>query len=399
MAENKITIDPEFLPPRRTGRGPSKAVLAVAGVAIAAMAFGWLLGSPDPTAPNTAAAPDRGTDIVTVDTTSTTTTTVPSTAPLAEAGVPLSQLMPGFTDTVVFMTTPPGRFDILRWEASESETEVSLSVERNAAGAGSWPTGLDASGSWFARVQPDGVLVAHPVPGPGEDEQERQPVGLRVKSAMWHESEPGQLAWLTCSRSSPGPAVPTTLDLEDRDAEPIALRSFDLGCVTGRRGGVWLDSWTDEGVAVNSFGRRPTEPTTYIAGASTLTEKPYNRFSRSVPGVADDRLVVNASWSSDGTLVAANVRPNAEDMDSAVRVVDTRTGAVVFEAEGQNSGVIPMAWSTDDRFLLYTRIHSTFEHPGSGLLVIYDTLTDRATTIRLNEFVDEIRIGRASEPA
>lgn len=72
---------------------------------------------------------------------------------------------------------------------------------------------------------------------------------------------------------------------------------------------------------------------------------------------------------------------------------------MVFEAEGQNSGVIPMAWSTDDRFLLYTRIHSTFEHPGSGLLVIYDTLTDRATTIRLNEFVDEIRIGRASEPA
>ena len=216
---------------------------------------------------------------------------------------------------------------------------------------------------------------------------------------MWHESEPGRIAWLSCSRSSPGPAVPTTLDLDDPDAEPIALRTFDLGCVTGRRGGVWLDSWTDEGVAVNEFGRRPTEPITFIAGASTLTEKPYSRFLQLLPGIEDEQLIVNASWSSDGTLVAANVRPNPDELDSVVRVVDTRTGEVVFEAEGQNSGVIPIAWSTDDRFLLYTRIHSTLEHPGSALLVVYDTLSDRATTIRLSEFVDEIRTNRDSESA
>lgn len=395
MAENKITIDPDFLPPPRGGRGPSKAVLAVAGIAIAAMAFGWLLGSPDPTVPNAAAA----TDIETVETTSTTTTTLPSAAPLAESGVPLSQLVPGFTDSIILLTTPQGSFDISRWEAAASATELALSIEREAAGQGSWPTGLDASGSWFARVLRDGVLVAHPVPGPGEEAQARQPVGLRVRSAMWHESEPGRIAWLSCSRSSPGPAVPTTLDLDDPDAEPIALRTFDLGCVTGRRGGVWLDSWTDEGVAVNEFGRRPTEPITFIAGASTLTEKPYSRFLQLLPGIEDEQLIVNASWSSDGTLVAANVRPNPDELDSVVRVVDTRTGEVVFEAEGQNSGVIPIAWSTDDRFLLYTRIHSTLEHPGSALLVVYDTLSDRATTIRLSEFVDEIRTNRDSESA
>ena len=97
MAENNITIDPEFLPPPRGGRGPSKAVLAAAGVAIAAMAFGWLLGVPDPTAPNTA-APRPESDFVIEETTSTTTTTLPSAAPLAEAGVPLSRLVPGFTD-------------------------------------------------------------------------------------------------------------------------------------------------------------------------------------------------------------------------------------------------------------------------------------------------------------
>jgi len=395
MAENNITIDPEFLPPPRGGRGPSKAVLAAAGVAIAAMAFGWLLGAPDPTAPNTA-APRPESDFVIEETTSTTTTTLPSAAPLAEAGVPLSRLVPGFTDTVVFLTTPPGTFDILQWEASEPATELSLSIERDAAGPGSWPTGLDASGSWFARVQSDGVLMAHPVPEPGEEAQNRQPVGLRVRSAMWHESEPGQLAWLTCSRSSPGPAAPTTLDLDDRNAEPVVLRSFDLGCVTGRRGGVWLNSWTDDGVAVNAFGTGPTEPMTFIAGASTLTETPFSRLRRPVPGIVDEQQIVSAAWSSNGTLVAANIRSSPEDLDSVIRVVDTGTGSVVFEAEGQNSGGIPMAWSTDDRFLLYTRIHSTVEHPGSGLLVIYDTLTDRATTVRLDEFVDEIRTKESS---
>ena len=398
MAENNITIDPEFLPPSRGGRGPGKAVLTIAAVAISAMAFGWLLASPNANEPTTASAFDS-TIASTIPETTTTTSTIPSAAPLADAGVPLAQLVPGFTDTVVFLTTPMGSFDILRWEASKSATEPSLSIERDDAGPGSWPTGLDASGSWFARVQSDGVLMAHPVPGPGQQEQERQPVGLRVRSAMWHESEPGKLAWLTCSRSSPGPAVPTTLDLDDRDAEPVALHPFDLGCVTGRRGGVWLDSWTDEGVAVNAFGHRPTRPITSIASASTLTEKPYTRLRQPVPGIADERLVVNAAWSSNGMLVAVNVRPNPDDPDSAVRVIDTTTGAAVFEAEGQNSGVIPMAWSTDGRFLIYTRIHSTLEHPGSGLLVIYDSISDRATTVRLNEFVDEIRTNEASESA
>jgi hypothetical protein len=398
MAENKITIDPEFLPPPREGRGPGKAVMTVSAVALAAMAFGWLLASPHAGEPETASAFD--TDVAeAVTTTTTTTSVIPSPSPLADAGIPLAQLVPGFTDTVVMLTTPPGSFDIVRWDASKPASEVSLSIERDAAGPGSWPTGLDASGSWFARVLGDGILVAYPVPDAGEEAQERQPIGLRVRSAVWHETEPGQLAWLSCSRSSPGPAVPTILDLDERNAEPLQLRPFDLGCVTGRRGGVWLDSWTDRGVAVNAFGPRPTEPTTYIAGVSTLTRTPHRRFEYSIPGHADEQQVVNAARSSDGRLVAANVRPDPDDLESVVRVIDTSSGAVVFEAAGQNSGVVPMAWSTDDRYLLYTRIHSSVEHPGSGLLVIYDTVADRATTVRLGDFVDEIRTSKGPDPA
>ena len=169
--------------------------------------------------------------------------------------------------------------------------------------------------------------------------------------------------------------------------------------MTGRRGGVWLDSWTDRGVAVNAFGQRPTQPVTFIAGVSTLTETAYRRLSSPIPGVADEQHVVNTARSSDGRLVAANVRPDPDDPESVVRVIDALTGAVVLEAAGQNSGVVPMAWSTDDRFLLYTRIYSTAEHPGSGLLVIYDTVTDRTTTVRLGDFVDEIRTSERPDPA
>lgn len=398
MTENKITIDPEFLPPQRGGRGPGKAALTVAGIAIGAMAFGWMLASPNAVEPDTATAFDEPFTSIPPDTT-TTTSTIPSVDALADADVPLAQLVPGFTDTVVFLTTPPGSFEIARWDPSESTTQTTLSIERDAAGVGSWPTGLDASGSWFARVLKDGILVAYPVPDSVDDAQQRQPVGLRVRSATWHETEPGHLAWLSCSRSSPGPAIPTTLDLNDRDAEPVTLRSFDRGCVTGRRGGVWLDSWSDEGVAVNAFENRPTEPVTFIAGTSTLTERPYRRLRQPVPGIADERLIVNATSSSNGAFVAANVRPNPDDPNSVVRVTNTATGAVVFEAEGQNSGVVPMAWSTDDRFLVYSRIHSSPEHPGSGLLVIYDSISDRATTIRLSEFVDEIRTDAGSGSA
>ena len=371
MTQDKITIDPEFLPPPKEGPGGRTAALAVGGLAVVALAFGWLLSSPDPNGSSADAATDSFVAPETVETTSTTApTSVALASPLAKTSVPLTQLVPGFTDTVVLLTTPPGSFDIVRWEAAASATEVALSIERDAAGAGSWPIGLDASGSWFARVLSDGVLVAYPVPDSPDEKPDRQPIGLRVRSATWHETEPGQLAWLACSRSSPGPAVPTTLDLDDRSAEPITLHPFERGCVTGRRGGVWLGRWTIEGVTVNAFGQRPDTPVSFSVGASTLAERPFARYPQSVPGVADSRQIVNASWSSDGTLVAANITPDPDSPASVVRIADTETGAVVFEAEGQNSGVIPMAWSTNDRFLLYTRIHSTLEYPMSGLLVI-----------------------------
>ena len=400
MADDHIRIDPEFLPPPRERPGKRTAALALAAVAVVVLAFGWLLSSPDPNGSIADTATDSFAALETVETTTTTAPTLVSLAsPLAETSVPLAQLVPGFTDTVVLLTTPPGRFDVVRWEASASATEVSLSVERDAAGAGSWPIGLDASGSWFARILSDGILVAYPVPDSSDERPEPQPVGLRVRSATWNETEPGQLAWLACSRSSPGPAVLTTLDLDDRSAEPITLHPFERGCVTGRRGGVWLGRWTIEGVTVNSFGQRPSTPVSFIVGASTLTERPFERYPRSVPGVTDSTLIVNASWSSNASLVAANITPDPTTPNSVVRIVDMETGEVVFEAEGQNSGAIPMAWSTDDRFLLYTRIHSTSEHQGSGFLVVYDTLTDRATTVRLGEFVDEIRTDQGPDPA
>jgi len=413
MADDRITIDPEFLPPSNEGSGRRTAWLAASAAVVAAIAFGWLLGSPGPTDSGDVAATDLTSTTVTTTTTSTTvptTTTVPPAPRLADAGAPLSQLVLGFTDTIVMLTTPPEGFDVVRWKPSEPTTETVLSIERDPFGqGGGWPVGLDASGSWFAQVFGDGVLSVHPVPDDREETPTHEAVGIRVGSAAWHDTEPGQLAWLGCSRSSPGPTVLTTLDLHDGAAEPVSLRSFEQECAYGWGDGVFLQGWGEEGLAVDVLQDQPSSPiSSHVDGTlipvkpgdSTLDEGLDDVLPRPVPGLTDTELLVDASWSPDGTLVAVNITPDIDSPNSVVRIVDSATGAVLTETDWQGSGVISMTWSTDGRFLLYTTLHSTHEHTGPGSLVIHDITTDVITTVPLNKFVDEIRthIGNGTDP-
>jgi hypothetical protein len=411
MADDRITIDPEFLPPSREGGGRRTAWFAAGAAVVAAIAFGWLLGSPGPTESSDVAATDLTSTTVTTTTTSTTvatTTTVPPAPRLADAGAPLSQLVPGFTDTIVMLTTPSETFDVTRWNASEPTTNVVLSIDRDPFGpGGGWPIGLDASGSWFARVLEDGVLAVHSIPDTGEEIPTHEAVGLRVGSAVWHDTIPGQLAWLTCSRSSPGPTVLTTLDLHDGAAEPVPLRSFEQECAYGRGNGVFLQSWSEDGLAVDVLWDQPPSPISSHVDGTLIPAKPGDLTPveglddtppRPVPGLTDTELLVDASWSPDGTLIAVNITPDIDSPNSVVRIVDSTTGAVLTETDWQGSGVISMTWSTDGRFLLYPILHSTHEHTGPGSLVIHDPTTDVTTTIPLNEFVDEIRTNIGDEP-
>jgi hypothetical protein len=410
MADDRITIDPEFLPPSREGGGRRTAWLAASAAVVAAIAFGWLLGSPGTTEPSDVAATDSTTTTVT-STTSTTvapTTTIPVAEPLGETALPLSELVLGFTDTILLLTTPRDQFNVARWPASESTTEVALTIERDESHlTGGWPIGLDASGSWFAQVLDDGVLTVHPVRDGPETQPTREAVGLRAGSAVWHETEPGQLAWLTCSRSVPGPTTLTTLDLTDAASEPVAVTSLPQDCASSWSDGVFLESWNDAGLVVDLLWDERSDPIVIAADGGEILAEPDDpilvegvdgRFYRPVPGVAETELVVDTAWSPDGRLVAVNITPNIDSPNSLVRIVDSTTGIVVSERDGQGSGVISMTWSSDGRFLLYTTLRSAFEPGLPGPLVIHDVTSDAVATITLSQYVDEIRTDASSGP-
>jgi len=327
---------------------------------------------------------------------------------LGETALPLSELVLGFTDTLVLLTTPGDQFNVARWPASEATTEVALTIERDESHlTGGWPIGLDASGSWFAQVLDDGVLTVHPVRDGGAPQPTREAVGLRAGSAVWHETEPGQLAWLTCSRSVPGPTTLTTLDLTDAASEPVTVTSLPQDCASSWSDGVFLRDWNDAGLVVDLLWDERSDPIVIAADGGEIVAEPDDpilvegvdgRYYRPVPGVAETELVVDTAWSPDGRLVAVNITPNIESPNSLVRIVDSTTGIVVSERDGQGSGVISMTWSSDGRFLLYTTLRSAFKPGLPGPLVIHDVTSDAVTTITLSQYVDEIRTDASSGP-
>jgi hypothetical protein len=310
-------------------------------------------------------------------------------------------LAPGFTDTILLLTTPVDEFSVARWPASQTAPEVALAIERDDSHlTGGWPIGLDASGSWFAQILGDGVLTVHPIPNDGAAQPSREAVGLRAGSAVWHNTEAGQLAWLSCARSTPGPAVLTTLDLTDPASEPVTMSSLADVCASDWDEGVILESWDDEALVVSLPRDGRSEPILIdVDGGEVfpepdepvLVESADGRYYRPVPGVAEEELVVSTAWSPDGRLVAVNITPEFDRTASLVRIVDAATGTVVSERDGQGSGVISMTWSTDGRFLLYTTLRSAFKPRQPGPLVIHDVTTDTAAMVTISGYVDEIR--------
>ncbi len=408
MADDRITIDPEFLPPSREGGGRRTAWLAAGAAVVAAIAFGWLLGSPGTTEPSEVAATDSTTTTVaaTTSTTVAPTTTVPTAEPLGETALPLSDLVLGFTDTILLLTTPVDQFTIAKWPASQTTPEVALAIERDDAHlTGGWPIGLDVSGSWFAQILGDGVLTVHPIPNVDAAQPAREAVGLRAGSAVWHSTEPGQLAWLTCARSTPGPANLTTLDLTDPASEPVTISSLAEVCASDWDDGVFLESWDDEAFVVGLPWDGRSDPILIDVETGEVLSEPYEsvlaesvdgRYYRAVAGVTEDELVVDTAWSPDGRLVAVNITPEFDRTASLVRIVDSTTGVVVSERDGQGSGVISMTWSSDGRFLLYTTLRSAFKPGLPGPLVIHDVTNDTVARITLTQYVDQIRTAAAA---
>lgn len=407
MGDDQVTVDPEFLPPSRGSgdRGPKSGWIAAGAAVVVAFILGWLLASPTATEPDATGRATSNSTTTTRNAPATTATTTTAANPVTYAGfdAPLLEEVPGFTDTIVMLATPTSSFDMVRWRSSSPTTELMLSLDRGAAGWGSGgPMGLDASGGWFAEQFDDGLLVVH---GGARDSEDPELIGLRVESSVWHDTDPGRIAWMACPRAE-GSATLFTLDLADSLAEPVPVRSFETGC-----GAAWVEHWGTRGVVIGGpfatdrilvdaeGSETPIEPGSRLAAegpdgstlrirsddgsASWFLLSPDGRHREVVPGPAGYSSA--ALWSPDGAYLALWI----EEGEPVLRIVNPTSGRVLTEVAKAGLDLVnsAWAWSTDGRFLLYQR-----QVGGRWALVFYDTATDTSTEVPLFDVVDEIRI-------
>jgi hypothetical protein len=377
--------------------------------------------------------------------------TVPSTTAPAEAvvpfpspelpvlEVPLSEAVPGFTDTIVWTAVVESSGNVFeavfRLRSSESIAELLWPPEDDPVlGDGLLFIGhLNASANW---VVDDAIVVATVPTAPGEPSR-REIVGHARGAVVWHDTEPGHLAWLECPNSSldslDGPTTLVTLDVSDPSAEPIRVRSFDQGCRTGSWGvdepwvtltrwgstGVWVTKypgnweakWHEDTEEQNVEGQDVIESVLVDAdGAEIATvsnarmiamspdgttvwqsdnsQGPYFVLSpdgqqrSTLPGLDDGELLRGAWWSPDGT---------RSPMWPSLRTV---SGEFITENTGHRLDPYgaSVAWSTDSRFLVYERFERGVISPETGVLVIHDTPTNTTTDISRSGDVGDIRV-------
>ncbi len=341
-------------------------------------------------------------------------TTAPTATVSALPGVPLAEAVPGFADTIVMFATPRVH-EVIRWEPSEPTPDVVLTV-----GGLFSPVGLDVSAGWLAEISEDGALLVYPVPTVTGQRARSEVVATEVYSAIWHGTEAGRLAYLACPEPSSGTATLFTLDITDPTAEPMAIRTFDQGCMGDDPfleeygfENVGLDIWRSDGVAVSVFNGDTFEGvlididgTELPAESDTmmLPEGPDGQRLNAEEIIASNEALRYASWSPDGTRIALLISaPNPDGQPGPIlRVVDAATGRSVVETPNLADSVITgtLVWSSDGRFVLY---HSWYyppdsategrdEEAGSASLGLYDTATNTITMVPLDGVIDEIRI-------
>ena len=196
MAGEKVTIDPDFEPrsepPSRQGHTVRR--IGLLAVVVAVVAYGWLLQSsmsPVPEPSEEAAPESTPRTNQTASMPPTTTSAAPRRQPLAALDEPLETAVPGFTDTLVMLTTPHESLNIMRSQPSQPKTKVVLSLSRNDPNSGGRPIGLDVSGNWFGQVREDGALTVYAIPTTQRLRPLREAVGLHVRSMSWHNTDPG----------------------------------------------------------------------------------------------------------------------------------------------------------------------------------------------------------------
>jgi hypothetical protein len=340
---------------------------------------------------------------------------------------------------------------VFRLRSSESIAELLWPPEDDPVlGDGLFFIGhLDASANWVVDdwVDGDAIVVATVPTAPGEPSQ-REIVGHARGAVVWHDTEPGHLAWLECPNSSldslDGPTTLVTLDVSEPSADPIRLRSFDQGCRTGSWGvdepwvtltrwgstGVWVTKypgdwearWYEDTEEQNVEGRDVSESVLVDAdGAEIATvsnaqmiamspdgtsvwqsdnsQVPYFVLSpdgqqrSALPGL-DDSDALFFKWFEDGELLrGAWWSPDGTRSPMWPRI-PTVSGEFFTEIAGHGLDAwgASVAWSTDSRFLVYERFEGGIISPETGVLVIHDTATNTTTDISRSGDVADIRV-------
>jgi hypothetical protein len=465
MADDQVRIDPQFSPPP-PGDGPGRLlrIVAIVAVAIAAFAYGWLLRSPSPGQSEQDEASVTSSTTSTEEDAAASTTTRRPTATATELSavigfeVPLEEALPGFTDTITMTLWDDAGMDVVRWRPSEPAAETIASLHVDQLG---FYAGLDASGNWYSSFDENGVLSVRALLGAVAwaaaehvDEPWEWPsafyeaIAVRVVDAVWHETDPGRLAWLTCWSAPSATGTIHSLDVADGAAEPVLERSVegvcdeDPGAVLGGWGrGTWFEGWSDWGFALGRWENEAPEfllvtddPSDVVSidtesgdtelfagtggtilrtGLRGSSEVSFLRSSDGqhidpVPGLAGDEWVDDALWSQDGSLLALSLRRSTTTVPM-IRIVEVSSGAEIAEIVEPEGEVSPMVWSTDGRFLLCARYSGgsyeapVDDDPADSLVewVVYDIETGHNQSISVPEgwYVGEIRLDEAESPA
>ena len=425
MPDDMVTIDPQFQPSRPgDGQGRGLRLAGIGAAVVVAFLLGWLLKTPVPNEPGLPEAVSTSTQPPIDETTTSTlrsrppATTTTTAEPVALA-VPLGEAVPGFTDTISMLRWGENRIEILRWASSQSspETVASLAAE-------SMFFGLDASGRWVAGID-DGVLYVEPVRGSSVDgpwpEGFDGAIDVRVASAVWHESDPAQLAWVKCSldrgATDEGPRRIATLhsvDLESgTDEAPDAKATIDGGCVSGWGISPHLFHWGNGGIRYWSEADggheyliqpngatvvAPANAETIVApnGWAVVMDHGYRDESHlmspdgtahPVPGLAEGESVDSALWSPDSSRLAYGV-PSGNG-EALIRIVEMASGVVDAEVTAPNHELWPVTWSTDSRFLLLEQW--PVERSDNGKLMFHNVGAGTSVTVPLPPEIGDIR--------
>ncbi len=421
MPDDKVTIDPEFLP-SQPGRNsqygrPLWWVSMVAIVVVGGLSWMLRLPAPVPSEVMGSAAPPflEMNDLP----------TVPSVLQQSLTDVPLREAVPGFTDTVTALIWGNHGIDIFRWPASLPVPEMVVSLDHD----GGWNRSVDASGAWYVEIRHHSLLMTYHM-NHDDEPSARRPQSAEIGwSTAWHDTRPGWLAWIGCLTQAHGStAALYTADVSDPTAEPVALPLVGFGCVDP---GVWLTRWGDWGTLLQvaegagttqvllsadgtelSRGRLGPKGQWFVgpgsAGTTIWTQGIAKEESSSfllsqdgqvrspVPGLDPGERLESALASPDGSLLA--LLPDlAADYGSVVRIVEADTGSVVAEIAEPTWWVTRMVWSTDGRFLVYERWPDVASNwagvPGDVEVVFYDTESRSGLALPLPGYAPALRCG------